>query len=257
MILRNRLTEAFQRHSSAVLSFSGGKDSAALLHSCRDWADRIKVIHVSMGNPFPHVRKYVEDITRLYGYALELVESPTPEGTVPTDMLPVWSTDFGAWLLRGQPNEPQVRLISAIDCCRQTLWEPMQAAINASGATLVLRGSKGTDEHVGLGPSVEHEGVEYLSPLWEMTDTDVFHYLEQNVVPLPHQYQVGCVHSLDCIDCTGWFTNQSELDRVEYTRQYYPEQYRALQARMQLALGEIERRSEELAPAIRAIFPAT
>lgn len=250
-----QIEDALARHGTAVLAFSGGKDSIAVLHHCRPWAARITVVYVALADAFPHVRRDVERLCDLWDFKLHVVESAPPADTLPTDLLPVWSTPFAAWFL-APSTKPQTPLISALDCCRLALWEPLAAQIRALGTTLVVRGSKAHDEHVSVPSGFVAEGIEYLNPLWDWSDTEVYFYLQEQGIDLPHQYRVGVNHSLDCATCTGWLNTPAEVQRIAYTQTYYPAQFQALQHRMTQVLAETQRRSAELIPALDAVFPA-
>ena len=254
MIVAKTIEDALARHGSAVLSFSGGKDSIAVLHHCRPWADRITVMFCDMGDMFPHVRPYVERITELWDFKLEVVESEPPRYALPSDIVPTWSTPFADWFLPDE-SKPQTQIISGIDCCNATLWQPLDQAIKATGTTLVLRGSKGTDEHISVRSGTVVEGIEYINPIEDWTDTQVYWDLQDYGIELPMQYQVGINHSLDCVRCTAWLSTPAEVQRLEFTKRYYPHAFKELQQRMRLVLAETQRRSEELVPALESLFP--
>lgn len=254
MIETKLIEDALARHGRAVISVSGGKDSTAVLHLCRQWADRITVVFCDMGDMFPHVRPYVERLADLWDFKLEVVESEPPRYALPSDMVPTWSTPFAGWFLP-EESKPQTQIISGIDCCNVTLWQPLDKAIKELGVSLVIRGSKGTDEHVSVPTGSVIDGIEYLNPIEAWTDTQVYWYLQDHAIELPMQYQAGVNHSLDCMKCTAWLNTSAEVQRLEFTKRYYPTAYRDLQERMRLVLAETQRRSEELVPALEALFP--
>lgn len=250
------IEDALARHGRGVISFSAGKDSVAVLHHCRPFADRLKVIFVEFSDGFPHVAEYARRICDLWEFELEIVHVTPPEHMLPTDMLPVWSGEFGSWFLT-EEEKPETVLISSLECCARTLWQPLDAAIKATGTTLVLRGSKGTDIHVSIGNGTVVDGIEYVNPLWDWTDAQVYQYLDAMAVPLPHQYQHGCNTSLDCATCCGWLNSTAEVQRLEYTKRYHPEAFAVMQQKMLLVLAETQRRSEELVPALTTLLGHT
>lgn len=247
------ISAAFERHERAVLSFSGGKDSLAVLHQLRPYADRTTVIFVDMGDMFPHVIPFVEQVCAAWGFPLQIVRSAPPENVLPSDMVPIWSTPFADAFLPERSRPGQV-LVSGLDCCNHTLWMPLHQAIQESGTTLVFRGSKGTDEHISVPSGTVRDGIEYLNPLETWTDDEVYAYLEFHTVALPFQYRAGCNHSLDCMGCTAWLATPAEVQRVEFTRDYYPEAFTRLQERMARVASEIYRRSEDLGPAMGVLL---
>lgn len=221
------IAAAMERHRLTVIEFSGGKDSIAVLDICRPFKNRCIVLHCDMGDEFPHVTKYIRDICHDLGFNLQIVgpSIPVREYTerfgYPSDIVPVWSTFEGNSYL---PIKKRSRTLlqSPIECCKAMLWQPLDNAVRQTGATLVIRGSKAQDEHIGVGNSTWHSGIEYLSPIWDWSDEDVFSHLNANNIKLPDQYEKGCNHSLDCQHCTGWGNTQAEMDRLKYTKDEYP-----------------------------------
>lgn len=250
---RKQIEDALARHGSAVLEFSGGKDSLCVLHHARPWADRITVMFVDMGDMFDFVRPFVEKVCALWDFKLEVIESSPPSNVLPSDITPIWSTPLGNWLLPPADQSP-VQIISAFDCCNTTLWQPLQQTVEASGTSLVLRGSKSTDAHLSVPSGTTFEGVEYLYPIDAWTDTEVMFYLQDHGLELPKQYGLGVNHSLDCAHCTAWLSTEAEVQRIQFTREHYPEIFAELQRRMELVLDETHRRSAALVPALDAIF---
>jgi hypothetical protein len=54
--------------------------------------------------------------------------------------------------------------------------------------------------------------------------------------------------------CTGWLNTSAEVQRLEFTKRFFPTAFADLQKRMQLVLEETQRRSAELTPALEALF---
>jgi 3'-phosphoadenosine 5'-phosphosulfate sulfotransferase (PAPS reductase)/FAD synthetase len=248
------IEDALARHGSGVIEFSGGKDSLCVLHHARPWADRLTVMFVDMGGDmFDFVRPFAERVCNLWDFKLEVIETKPLQGVLPSDIVPAWSTPFGNWFL---PDEDKAvtELVSGIDCCNAVLWQPLKQAVQESGTSLVIRGSKDTDAHISVKSGTVFEGVEYLNPLAEWTDTEVMFYLKDYAIELPKQYGLGVNHSLDCAHCTAWLSTEAEVQRIQFTREHYPEIFAELQHRMGLVLDETHRRSAALVPALDAIF---
>lgn len=248
-----KIEDALARHGTGVLEFSGGKDSLCVLHQARPWADRITVMFVDMGDMFEFVRPYVERVCSLWGFRLQVIESSPPAEVLPSDIVPTWSTPFGNWFLP-EREKARVEIISGLDCCNHTLWQPLHNAVVASGTSLVIRGSKDTDEHISVASGSTLNGIEYLNPIADWTDTQVMFFLEDFGLELPKQYKLGVNHSLDCKHCTAWLSTPAEVQRIEFTREHYPEVFSELQSRMGLVLEETQRRSAALVPALDALF---
>ena len=249
--------EALARHERAIVSFSGGKDSVAVLNACRGFEDRISVFFVDLDDIPQHVRQYVYDICELWGFQLTVIDPPISvheyhrRAGLPCDMAPAWASPFADQFLT-EEERPVTRIVSPFECCNALLWQPMRQAVQASGATLLFRGSKAADTHVSAVSGTVDEGVEIVNPLERMTDLDVFNYLAAYGVKLPRQYQDGVTHSLDCATCTAW-ASPAEVDRVEWIRKNYPEKHALLQAKTQLVWEEVARQSEKLKPFLEAV----
>lgn len=248
-----QIEDALARHGSAVLEFSGGKDSLCVLHHARPWADRVTVMFVDMGDMFDFVRPFVEKVCNLWDFKLQVIESNPPADALPSDIVPAWSTPFGNWFLP-EANKAKTQIVSGLDCCNATLWQPLYQAVKDSGTQLVLRGSKDTDEHISVQSGTVSDGVEYVNPIADWTDTKVMFYLQDHGIELPKQYGLGINHSLDCAHCTAWLSTEAEVQRIQFTREHYPDVFEALQHRMRLVIDETQRRSAELVPALDAIF---
>jgi 3'-phosphoadenosine 5'-phosphosulfate sulfotransferase (PAPS reductase)/FAD synthetase len=166
---------------------------------------------------------------------------------LPSDLVPAWSTLEGASLLPEFERSRQL-LQSGLACCRNMLWNPLEQAVRASGTTLVLRGSKGTDDHVTAQSGTVSDGIEYISPLWEWTDAQVMEYLRKEGVELPMHYAEGLGNAPDCHCCTAWGNTSSEIARVRFTRKYYPQEFQALRDRMLRVRAAIQEEQHRIQP---------
>jgi 3'-phosphoadenosine 5'-phosphosulfate sulfotransferase (PAPS reductase)/FAD synthetase len=221
-------------HSRALLQFSGGKDSRALLELARPHLDRIEVVFVEAGATFPHVRRYVEDTCRDLGARLTILEPDEPleqyhaRVGLPADVLPYWSSP-SAVVYRA--DAPAARYQEPLRCCSARLWEPGQRYIRSSGHTLVLRGSKVADSRVGAPNGHIADGVEYRSPLWSWTDADVLSFLDARGVALPLHYADGVADSLDCWSCTAHLQYHGAA-KLAWMRRHTPDLFAALAPRL-------------------------
>lgn len=250
-----RISSAIWKHGAGVVQFSGGKDSLAVLHMLQPVADKVTVIFGDPGDTYPHVFELVHEICDEWGFTLQVVRPDVQvldyvqAKGLPVDVLPIWASAQGAQFV-SEDRKPKVLMQSGLECCAAMLWEPIHRYVQASGTRLVFRGSKGTDKHVTAPDGCIFDGVEYVSPLWEWTDDDVFAYLHNEGVTLPLQYQHGCNHSLDCMECTAWGDTRAERQRVRFTKEFYPIEFKRWQNKMLAVKHETIRQLEAIEPFI-------
>lgn len=221
-------------HDRALLQFSGGKDSRALLQLARPYLSRIEVLFAETGGTFPHVRRYVEDTCRDLGVPLTVVQADEPLDAyharlgLPADVLPYWSTPSA---MAYRSDQPALRLQEPLRCCSARLFEPVQRYIRESGHTLVLRGSKACDARVGVPHGHVENGVEYRAPLWTWSHREVLDYLAHEGVELPAHYRDGVEDSLDCWLCTGHLPYHGAA-KLAWMKEHTPDLFAALAPRL-------------------------
>ena len=205
-----------------IIYFSGGKDSLAVLHIFKDHPDLECVCFGETGDMYPHIREFVQDTCKKFSVRLEIVKPKTDikeyheKFGYPSDMTPVVRTPE-ATIIRGKKEQ---KVQSFIQCCGNMAWLPMQD--RARGKT-VYRGIKKSDEHdtvrdVGYD---EAHNIEYINPIWEWTDDDVFEYLKKNNIEMARHYKQVNV-SMDCIHCTAFTHSPSAVGRLRWTKENYP-----------------------------------
>jgi 3'-phosphoadenosine 5'-phosphosulfate sulfotransferase (PAPS reductase)/FAD synthetase len=267
---------------NAVLQFSGGKDSTALMYLARPWLDRITVIFAETGATFPHLVRHIEETCERLGANLVIIRPPidvyqhTRDHGLPADVVPV---EASAAMLPFLKPPPAQLLQPYTQCCGAMLWAPMLRYTRENAVDLVLRGSKASDRRVGVGPSVEVEGIRYESPLWDWSDDDVYAYLAEQGAALPEHYGIsqeatareasaredgrqrpdarkrpGAINdSLDCWLCTAHLAHHGD-EKMRYIRETYPELWPTVAervTRMQAVLaGEMAR----ISPAIDVVM---
>jgi phosphoadenosine phosphosulfate reductase len=194
----------FDRHKNVALSFSGGKDSLALLHLMRPWWDRLTVYWLNPGNPFPEtveqmaqVRELVPHFKEVAGLQREIIAA---DGW-PSDVVPHRYTTYSNAIFGPTPFKVQARL----QCCIRSMMVPLWRALRADGVTCVLRGKRRSEaDRTGIESGHVAEGIEIVFPLLDWSTSDVFRFLEERDVDLPATYRHAS-HSLDCMDCTAWW----------------------------------------------------
>ncbi len=238
------------QHERIALQFSGGKDSTALLYLARPWLDRITVIFADSGATFPHVIKHIERTCTHLGARLEVIHPPadvfafTAQHGLPADIVPVEASP--EMLPFRNPSAPQI-LQSYMCCCAAMLWVPMGRWIQENDITLVLRGSKGGDKRVGVGPDYEVNGITFRSPLWEWSDERVFEYLRAEGVDLPAHYP-GIPDSLDCWSCTAHLAHHGDA-KLRYIREHYPDLWPIVRERMDRVYAALSAELKRIEPA--------
>jgi 3'-phosphoadenosine 5'-phosphosulfate sulfotransferase (PAPS reductase)/FAD synthetase len=228
------------RHKKIALSWSGGKDSTAVLHMLRHELHRITVFHVDTGDLLPEMR----DQVALFGDAIpNFVRIETNvaawniEHGLPTDLLPHSAHPVGRMM-----GEHRIMLASRYDCCGANLMMPLYQRVLDDGFTLLIRGTKRADMKLLPAQSGEApDGVELWYPLLDWSHADVFAYLRGNGIPLPRLYDV-MVNAPECARCTAWWRE----GRAAYLAQHYPELARDYQARLKVV-------AEEIGPSIDAL----
>jgi len=248
---RYTLDSAVPGNTPAILQFSGGKDSLAILSLCKD--KNITVHFVDTGAALPHMSKFIRDACKKFDVPLEVISPPMPvqEYTelygLPSDIVPSELSPENAFLLK---TPPETKIQSRLQCCNAMRWNPMQTAIIKSGITTVIRGYKDSDKYKTQGSRVLLDnGIKYVAPLYDWTDKDVFEYLEKEGLELPEQYGTTD-NSLDCWLCTAFSDNKgSEMD-FKYIRDSYPELWPELVSRA----GRIKSAVEKEKAKIDAVF---
>lgn len=218
---------------TAVLQFSGGKDSTALLYLARPHLDRITVLFADPGATYPHVAEHIRETCARLGARLEVIRPAmdvvayTALNGLPADIVPIEALPQMVSFLR----DPPAQLVQGyMACCSAMIFEPMHQAIKASGTRIVLRGSKKCDARVGVGDRHVEDGIEYRSPLWGWRDTDVMAYLARHGVTLPRHYD-AVPDSLDCWLCTGHLKRHGAA-KLRWTREHYPDLWPELARRV-------------------------
>jgi phosphoadenosine phosphosulfate reductase len=214
------------QYDRIALQFSGGKDSTACLYLCRPWWDKIDVVWVNPGAPYPetieqmnHIRSIVPRFHEVVGRQPEWVQ----QFGHPVDVVPLWHTNWG----QSMRKETTQRFHSFLDCCHQNLWSPLSQAVMDLSATLVIRGQKITDPLVTkFRNGYVENGVTYLFPIHDWTDEQVFAYLGSAGAFVPAQYAQGADSSFDCWNCCAY--SQHNAKRFAHMQRHHPEMWREM-----------------------------
>jgi phosphoadenosine phosphosulfate reductase len=141
-----------------------------------------------------------------------------------------------------------VRVQDYLSCCSRVLFTPLTEFLREYEATLVIRGQRVSEPMKGPVRSGDVvDGVEYLMPLEQWSEAEVFEFLESRGVVVPAFYS-EVAHSLDCWSCTA-FLDQS-LDKLDYLKRRHPEKWTVVAERLSALEYAID---EELQSIKRAV----
>lgn len=222
-----------ERHKWAVLQFSGGKDSLACLYLLKPYWHKLKVFWVNTGAAYPETISQMQDVSKLVSFTEIKSDQPAHiERYGPAaDVVPVRASPYGRWVMSSSDSPIQ----SPIDCCSQNIWGPMTSAVKASGATLVIRGQRNTDEDKSPARSgMVHDGVEYWFPVEDWSELKILRFLQSEEVALPDHYKY-VNSSLDCWSCTAYRSHV--VGRMKYMKEFHP----VLHGRCKELLERVER----------------
>lgn len=229
-----------------ALQFSGGKDSLACLHLFKNHPEAV-VLFADTGSSVPGVREYVHKTVADLGLPIHIVRPPSPcdewqnEMGYPSDIVPV----DAAPLMRVNSPGKYHPIVPYSACCERHIWRPLMDGIKEIGATVVVRGSKGTDHKISVGDGYVEDGVVFRSPLWTWTDDDVFAYLESVGAELPPQYSIENADSLDCWCCTAYM-DAAGAARYEFMKKFHPAVYKKAKSRMDVVAATIRAAVDEM-----------
>ncbi|MEO9231641.1 MAG: phosphoadenosine phosphosulfate reductase family protein [Devosia sp.] len=208
-----------------VLAFSGGKDSMACLHLCRDEID--VAIYVDTGKAYPETLAMVE-------YAKAIVDVMTirtdqsaqnAEQGIPADVVPADYTASGHVF----SGAKAIKIQDYLSCHYQNIAYPLFLRALDINAGSVIYGQRNTETRKSPARNGMQIGtITRLHPIEDWTSEQVMSYLATKM-EIPEHYKIEH-SSLDCYDCTAF--RSSSHDRVEYTRLNYPDFYAEYKARM-------------------------
>ena len=230
---RPHLESVLNRHERIALSFSGGKDSLAVLELMRVHLHRMTVYHLDTGDLLPemveHVARCAETIpnfVRIESHVDRFID----QYGLPTDLLP-----FSAHPVGQAMGEPKTRLVSRYVCCWNNLMLPLYQRVLDDGNTLLIRGTKQADMvRLPISSGEAIDGVEILYPLQSWTNAEVRAYLAVNGIKLPALYE-HFENAPECARCPAWLGE----GRAAFLKRFYPELFKDYDARLQLIIDEV------------------
>jgi len=243
------IAAALDRHERGVLLFSGGKESVVLADLAEPVKDRITLLWVNPGAPFPHM----VDFVRGYGERFNLVElrSNLHERFVtrglPSMIVPMENHEsvIKARLHDGDRN--RVRISDWAACCSELRNKPADDYVKENAVSLIIHGQRHQENFLAasLAPDT-------LAPLWNWTTDDVMAYINARRLRLPMQYPeiLGdgspTGGSMDCSFCTASVTPT----RIQWVREHYPDIYQQLRPMLAAVYGAVAFELDQLRPGL-------
>lgn len=199
--MQQSIADFFSRHERVVLELSAGKDSAACLWLLEPYWDRMDVVWMNPGNPYPETLEYMQGISEMVPrFVCVMGNQPRDirKNGWPVDIVPMESTQIGMTFKSTQT----LRLRPFWECCTANMWQPLHDFVTRSGYTGVIRGQKLADSLKGpIHSGTIQDDVEYFFPIDNWTDEQVIEFLGDRI---PDSYKRGLKSSLDCMDCTAY-----------------------------------------------------
>lgn len=234
---RTEIGEKIAKHSRFVLQFSGGKDSLCVLHLLKPWWNRLIVVWGDPGDGYEEERERVAkecagvaEFRVANGHAKEWQAK-----ALPSDIVPARSTAIGIQL---QPESGAVPLVSRHECCAANMWVPIMRETHATGASLIIRGQRTTEQfrnNISSGTQ-DISGAEIYFPIRDWTQADVLQFLKDEGVQLPKYYEY-VDGSLYCKHCTAY--QDTMRGKLAYLSDFHPQAAREYERRMEIVRREI------------------
>ncbi|MFM0170608.1 hypothetical protein PQR33_14920 [Paraburkholderia sediminicola] len=111
---------------------------------------------------------------------------------------------------------------------------PLAQRMVDDGITLIVRGQKNADKlKAPLRSGAVENGIEYLFPLEDWTDEEVYAFLaREGIERLPFYESMSTTP--DCMTCSAWWSD----GRAAYLRERHPAHYEVYQQRLNTSSDE-------------------
>lgn len=217
----------FALDRQVLVSFSGGKDSLAVLKLCEPYKGRFQLLWANTGYNFPHVEKLI----RKHGQEFGLIE-------VPVDMMPNWQAN-------GWPTEVltiqsfmhadgPIRLQPWPMCCLAHKSVPITEYVRSLDQPVsLIHGQRMSDGRFMAPQRILPNGETTLivpladssaqiAPIADWSTEQVFKFIEAEGIELPDHY-AEVPDSLDCWLCPSHWNGPHALAYAAMIKRRYPE----------------------------------
>lgn len=216
------IESALKEEPRSYVSWSGGKDSNALLHLVRQVEPQIPIVHVRTDIEYPDCVEFVDWFIQQYGLNVTIITPPS------------------AWQVLVEEGGPfgQVNVAtSRID--RECFFEPIAREVEAKGYRQVFLGLR-AEESRARAWNVRAHGTRYYHkgrglwtclPLASWTAKDVFAYHVAHDIPISPIYSRTFMHPDPERIREGWWTTGDKAAQhgmLGWLRYHYPELWRKL-----------------------------
>jgi phosphoadenosine phosphosulfate reductase len=193
-----------------ALLFNGGKDSLTCLYLNRYRWDDIYVVWMDAGATYPDMMEYMEGWKAKLPNFIHL-KSNQPDSLAkhgwPVDVVPVENTELGK-IITGNTG-PLMR--SYLECCAENVWVPLHLGLVNLGVKKAIKGQRIKDRRKSTArDGTVFDGVEYIMPIQDWSEYEVFEYLKSVGAELAPGYKMGEKTGRDCWDCTAYLDDNRE-----------------------------------------------
>lgn len=211
------IEEIFKTHKRVVFFYSGGKDSLAVLMLLKPHLEKVDVVWVNTGDPFPEVLSHMRKVREFVPHFTELksdVRSFVEANGFPVDVVDTKRTAFGNYAF----GPTEYKVCSRFACCGENLWEPMTNYILDHGVDCVIRADRGEERARGID---RVSGVDFVFPIFDWDCARVKAFIRNAPADLyEERHELTHGSSLDCVCCTAY--NSDWPSRKVYLRDKFP-----------------------------------
>lgn len=221
---------------TTALQYSGGRDSRAVLHMFRNQLDKIIVVWMNAGDPYPDTLKDMHRLAAQVPHFLILhgdVNVNIEKHGYPSDVVPIVNTTYGTTF--AGPTKTLIQ--STFDCCSRSIWQPLHQAMRLLGIKKIIRGQRNAEKfkNTAVQNGSVIDGVEYVLPLESWSVPQVEQYLKDNHVKIPDYYTQES-DSHDCMRCTGYLAEN--VRRIRNLREPVRDEVNARLAAIRVAIEQ-------------------